>query len=133
VIDTELPAGKLPTDMLARILDELGEQPAEMRLGPAVGEDACAMQVPSGVLAVATDPITLTSADIGRPAVVVKANDVAVMGVRPRRFLACVLGPVVVDGADVEACSSRCGMCWPTSAPRWSVATPRSRRSSTSS
>jgi hydrogenase maturation factor len=103
VTGPDLPAGKLPTDLLARILEELGERPAEVRLGPAVGEDACAVEVPSGVLVAATDPITLTSSDVGRWAVVVNANDVAVMGVRPRWFLACVLLPLGVDSADVEA------------------------------
>jgi hydrogenase maturation factor len=66
-----------------------------------VGEDACALDVPAGVLVAATDPITLTGRDIGRLAVTVNANDVAVMGVRPRWFLATVLLPVGVTEADV--------------------------------
>jgi hydrogenase expression/formation protein HypE len=70
-------------------------------VGPAVGEDACALDVPAGVLVAATDPITLTARDIGRLAVTVNANDVAVMGVRPRWFLAAVLLPVGVTEADV--------------------------------
>jgi hydrogenase maturation factor len=98
-----LEAGKLPGDLLARLLAELEVQPAGVRLGPAVGEDACALVVPAGVLVAATDPITLTSREIGRMAVVVNANDVAVMGVRPRWFLACVLLPVGVDRVEVEA------------------------------
>ena len=103
VTDVGFPAGKLPADLLARILGRMSDLPPEVRLGPAVGEDACAVHVPSGVLVAATDPITLTSVDVGRWAVVVSANDVAVMGVRPRWFLACVLLPVGVDDADVEA------------------------------
>jgi hydrogenase maturation factor len=44
----------------------------------------------------ATDPITLAGDAIGRHAVVVNANDVAVTGVRPRWFLMTVLFPLGV-------------------------------------
>jgi hydrogenase maturation factor len=77
--------------------------PPEVRLGPRVGEDACAIDVPSGTLVVATDPITLTGAGVGAHAVVVNANDVAVMGVRPRWFLAAVLLPEGTGEAEVRA------------------------------
>lgn len=88
-----LPRGKLPVGLLARLLAELPPQPPELRLGPRVGEDACAIEVPGGVLVAATDPITLTTEAIGRLSVIVNANDVAVTGVRPRWFLAVVLVP----------------------------------------
>jgi hydrogenase maturation factor len=64
-----------------------------MLLGPGLGEDAAALGLPQGSLIAATDPITLTSTEIGRYAVIINANDVAVMGVRPRWFLAVVLLP----------------------------------------
>ncbi len=58
-----------------------------------MGEDACAIDMPGGVLVAATDPITFTGHDLGRFAVTVNANDVAVTGTRPRWFLATVLLP----------------------------------------
>jgi hydrogenase maturation factor len=94
--------GKVPAELLARLLERLGPWPPEVRVGPAVGEDACALDVPAGLLVASTDPITLTGRDIGRLAVTVNANDVAVMGVRPRWFLATVLLPVGVTEAGVE-------------------------------
>lgn len=97
-----IPAGKLPTELLARLLEETAPLPPEVRLGPAIGEDACALDVPGGVLVAATDPITLTGRDIGRFAVIVNANDVAVMGARPRWFLAAVLMPVGTTETDLE-------------------------------
>ena len=97
-----LAVGKLPAGLLARVLSGLGPMPAEVRLGPAVGEDACAIDVPAGVLVAATDPITLTTAEAARLAVVVNANDVAVMGVRPRWFLAAVLLPPGTTDVAVE-------------------------------
>jgi hydrogenase expression/formation protein HypE len=88
-----LAAGKIPLELLSRLLDELPSPPPELRLGARIGEDACAIDVPEGVLIAATDPITLTSVDAGRLAVLVNANDVAVSGARPRWFLAVVLVP----------------------------------------
>src|SRR5579862_380288 len=90
---TPLPVGKLPAALLAEVLSGLGPLPTEVRLGPSIGEDACAIDVPRGVLVAATDPITLTAAEAARLAVIVNANDVAVTGVRPRWFLAAVLLP----------------------------------------
>ena len=88
-----LAAGKIPLELLSRLLDELPTPPPELRLGARIGEDACAIDVPEGVLIAAADPITLTSEDAGRLAVLVNANDVAVSGARPRWFLAVVLVP----------------------------------------
>jgi hydrogenase maturation factor len=94
VSSSPIPAGKLPADLLNRLLRELPPPPAEVRLGPRLGEDACALDLPAGVLVAATDPITLTGEEVGRLAVVVNANDVAVSGARPRWFLATVLLPL---------------------------------------
>ncbi len=97
-----IPAGKLPAALLRELLGSLPPLPPEVRLGPSIGEDACAIDVPAGTLVVATDPITLTGAGVGRHAVVVNANDVAVMGVRPRWFLAAVLLPEGSGEPDVR-------------------------------
>jgi len=100
--DGPLPLGKLPIDLLSRMLDAFGPLPSSVRLGPAIGEDACAIEMAGGVLIAATDPVTLTTRDLGRYAVIVNANDVAVTGVRPTWFLATVLLPVGVTESDVE-------------------------------
>lgn len=97
-----IAVGKLPTDLLARLVGRLGPLPPEVRLGPGIGEDACAIDLPAGTLVVATDPITLTGRDLGRFSVVVNANDVAVTGARPRWFLATTLLPPGTGERDVE-------------------------------
>lgn len=95
-----LPTGKIPVALLRDVLARLPSPTPELRLGPRIGEDACALELPGGVLVAATDPITLTTLDIGRLSVIVNANDVAVMGVRPRWFLADVLLPAdTTEGA----------------------------------
>jgi hydrogenase maturation factor len=88
-----LAAGKIPLELLTRLLSELPPPPPELRLGARIGEDACGIEVDRGVIVAAADPITLTSEDAGRLAVLVNANDVAVSGARPRWFLAVVLVP----------------------------------------
>ena len=97
-----LAAGKLPPALLGRLLASLPAAPPEVLLGPELGEDACAIEIPAGVLIAAADPITLTGADVGRYGVIVNANDVAVMGAAPRWFLATLLLPPATTEADVE-------------------------------
>jgi hydrogenase expression/formation protein HypE len=102
-VPLSIPPGKLPAALLRELLASLPPLPSEVRLGPRIGEDACAIDVPAGALVVATDPITLTGAGVGRHAVLVNANDVAVMGVRPRWFLAVVMFPEGTDESQVRA------------------------------
>ena len=97
-----LRPGKLPTGLLRQLLKTGHSSPAELLLPPAVGEDACAIEIQSGALIAATDPITLTGKGIGSHTVVINANDVAAMGVRPRWFLAAVLLPLGTTAMDVE-------------------------------
>jgi hydrogenase expression/formation protein HypE len=97
-----LNQGKLPPALLRQVLAGAPPLPEEVQLGPALGEDAAVIEVEAGCLVVAADPITLTSEDVGWSAVVVNANDVAVMGVRPRWFLATVLLPVGTNDSSVR-------------------------------
>ena len=97
-----IPLGKLPTDLLDRLLRALPAAGPEVLLGPRIGEDACAIRVPAGALVVATDPVTLTGSEIGRVAEIVNANDVAVTGARPHWFLAAVLLPPGTGEPEVE-------------------------------
>jgi hydrogenase expression/formation protein HypE len=98
-----LPVGKLPAWLLADLLEAVPARDGSVRLGPAVGEDAAAIDVPDGTLVVATDPITLTSSDAGRYAVIINANDVAVTGAVPRWFLMAMLLPVGTEAGHVRA------------------------------
>jgi hydrogenase expression/formation protein HypE len=67
-----------------------------------VGEDAGVIDIAAGALIVATDPITLTGKDVGAHAVAINANDVAVMGARPRWFLAVVLLPPGTSESEIR-------------------------------
>jgi hydrogenase maturation factor len=98
-----LPPGKLPPGLLREILAECDPPPPELLVPPRVGEDACVIELPGGALVAASDPITLTGRGIGELSVTINANDVAVMGARPRWFLSTVLLPDGTDEAAVRA------------------------------
>lgn len=100
--DNVLEPGKLPADMLRRLLASFRKDTPDLLLPPSVGEDAGVIGIGGGALVVATDPITLTGSEIGGHAVLINANDVAVLGVRPRWFLAVFLLPVGTTETEVE-------------------------------
>ncbi len=97
-----LASGKISVALLTELLSALPPAPPELRLGPGVGEDACAIEIGGELLVVAADPVTLTAGEAGFLSVVVNANDVAVSGARPRWFLATVLVPPGTTVADVR-------------------------------
>ena len=81
-----LSPGKVPWELIADLV--AGPLPPDVLLGPAAGEDAALVEIGGELWAVASDPVSFTAADAGRLAVIVNANDVAVLGARPRFFLA---------------------------------------------
>ncbi len=95
--------GKLPPSVLQRALARIPIEDERVRIGPRVGEDAAAIAFGETYLVAKTDPITFAAERIGWYAVHINANDVAVMGARPRWFLAALLLPEAkTDAALVE-------------------------------
>ena len=95
--------GKLPPDLLERLLSRVPINDPRVLLGPRVGEDAALIDMGDKALVVKTDPITFATDLIGWYAVQVNANDVACMGAHPQWFLATVLLP---EGAAPELAES---------------------------
>jgi hydrogenase maturation factor len=86
--------GKLPNELLARLLARVRQRDPRVVLGPAVGRDAAVIDAGGARLLVAkTDPVTFASDHIGWYAVHVNANDIACMGARPAWFMATILLP----------------------------------------
>ena len=92
------PVGKLPADLLERLLSREAIRDPRVLLGPGIGRDAAVIDFGERLLVAKTDPITFATDEIGGYAVNVNANDVASMGARPKWFLACLLLPE--GGAD---------------------------------
>jgi hydrogenase maturation factor len=94
-----MKAGKLPAELLERLLARLPHDP-RLLVAPGVGRDAAAIDLGGGrVLVAKADPVTFATDQIGRYAVHVNANDVACLGARPLWFMATVLLP---EGASQE-------------------------------
>lgn len=88
-----LKAGKLPPDLLASFLSDLGPTSQRILLGPGVGEDAAFVSFGSSTLIAKSDPITFATDRIGWYAIQVNANDIAASGGAPKWFLGTLLLP----------------------------------------
>lgn len=93
-------AGKLPPELLSQLLDKVEIRDPRVSLGPRPGEDAALIDFGDKYLVAKTDPITFATDLIGWYLVQVNANDVAVMGAKPRWLLATLLLP---EGTSSEA------------------------------
>jgi len=88
-----LKPGKLPLEVLERLLLHRGVKDRRVIIGPSIGIDAAGIDFGRRLLVAASDPVTLATSETGWYAVNINANDVAVMGARPRWFLASLLLP----------------------------------------
>jgi hydrogenase expression/formation protein HypE len=97
-----LPIGKLPLEHLRSLLRHLPRQDPRLLIGPQIGEDAAVIDAGDRYLVVATDPITFATDHIGRYAVHVNANDIAVLGARPLCFLGSAVRAPATDRLAVQ-------------------------------
>lgn len=88
-----LPVGKLPLEHLRSLLRHPPKHDPRLLIGPQIGEDAAVIDAGDRYLVVATDPVTFATDQIGRYAVHINANDVAVLGARPLWFFVVLLLP----------------------------------------
>jgi hydrogenase expression/formation protein HypE len=88
-----LKPGKLPPDLLRRLLMSYTSADPRVIVGPAVGEDAAIIEMGERYLIAKSDPITFATDAIGYYAVIVNANDIATRGGQPKWFLATLLLP----------------------------------------
>jgi hydrogenase maturation factor len=86
-------SGKLPSEILERLLKAYTSANHGVVVGPSIGEDAAAIDMGNKYLLAKTDPITFVAEDIGTYAIFINANDIATMGGTPRWFLATILLP----------------------------------------
>lgn len=93
-VSTIFPAGKLPGELLQRLL-RMYRTPYDpsVIVDPTYGFDAAAIDVSGETLLVKSDPITFASTDAARYLVAVNANDIACMGGVPRWMTVVALLP----------------------------------------
>ena len=88
-----LPVGKVRAETLRRLFARYVPKSERVVVGPRVGEDAAVLDMGDRYLVATTDPITFATEEMGRYAVHVNANDLAVRGALPLWFLATLLLP----------------------------------------
>jgi hydrogenase maturation factor len=99
-----LAVGKLPPQLLERLLGKVAPTDPRVVMGPRLGEDAAVLDMGDRYLIATADPVTFATDEAGWYALHVNANDIAVRGARPTWFLATVLLP---EGAATEATVER--------------------------
>lgn len=93
MITDPLPVGKLDPAVLAELLKRYCRSDERLLVGPRVGEDAAVIAPSRDCQVITTDPITFATDRLGWYLVHVNANDIAVMGGRPRYLLVTFLLP----------------------------------------
>jgi len=91
---TPLPLGKLPAELLNRLLAQSPLDDRRVLLGPGIGLD-CAVVDHGGptLLVYKIEPITFATDEIGWYAIQVSANDIVTTGALPRWYLVNLLLP----------------------------------------
>lgn len=97
--------GKVPESVLKRsVLKQIKTKRPEVILGAGVGEDCAAIALePDEVMVLSTDPITGTTADTGRWAVMISANDIASSGAEVVGMLICAMLPPNITEQEIRA------------------------------
>lgn len=85
--------GKLPPDILDKMIKSYISLDDKVKVGPSIGEDAAVIDMGDRYLLLKTDPITFVAEDLGIYTVIINANDIATMGGEPRWLLATILLP----------------------------------------
>lgn len=92
-MSTHLPVGKLPADLLERLLAGAPVDDARLLVGPGIGMDCAVIDNGANCLVFKSDPITFATDEIGWYAVKVNANDLATTGATARWLLMTLLLP----------------------------------------
>jgi len=88
-----LPIGKLHPQLLEILLNKIPQNDNQVILGPGTGLDCSVIDFGDQYLVIKTDPISLTSQNIGRYAVEINVNDIVTTGAKPQWMLTTLILP----------------------------------------
>ncbi|MBW6472722.1 MAG: AIR synthase family protein [Anaerolineaceae bacterium] len=88
-----LPTGKLPPDLLEKLLNKIPILDKNVIVGPGTGMDCSVIDYGDQYLVLKSDPISLTSENIGWYAVQINVNDIVTTGADPKWMLITLLLP----------------------------------------
>ena len=125
--ETFLPLGKLPVELLQRLIADAPVSDPRVLLGPGIGLDCAVIEMGERYQVIKSDPITFATDEIGWYAVQINANDIATTGAEPRWFwrpCCCRRNDHPGDGAADQRAS--CLQPAASTASRLSAGIPRS-------
>ncbi|MCK5314977.1 MAG: AIR synthase family protein [Anaerolineales bacterium] len=96
-----LPVGKLPQDLLGRLLEKRSIKDERIILGPGVGMDCAVIDNGPSCLVFKSDPITFATDELGWYAVQINTNDIVTTGALPRWLLMTLLLPEEVTSTEL--------------------------------
>ena len=100
-----MKVGKVPENVLKRsIIRQLHTKREEVLLGASVGEDCAVLSLADDeVFVMSTDPITGTTQDIGKLAIVITTNDLASAGAEPVGVMLTMLLPEDYEETELKS------------------------------
>lgn len=96
------PQGKLPNQFLRYLIENYTTKDENVIVPPGIGLDCAIFKVKGKYIFSKTDPITLTSKDLGFYLVNINVNDISVMGGYPEYFLSVLLFPENTTFAEID-------------------------------
>ena len=100
-----MKVGKVPENVLKRsVIRQLHTKREEVLLGASVGEDCAVLSLAEDeVFVMSTDPITGTTQDIGKLAIVITTNDLASAGAEPVGVMLTMLLPEDYEETELKS------------------------------
>ena len=83
-METSLPVGKLPPELLSQLIQSAPTTGKRVVLGPGIGLDCAVLDLGETYLVFKSEPITFATDEIGWYSVQIAANDIATTGAVPR-------------------------------------------------
>lgn len=87
------PVGKLPAEVLAKIIAAMPQNDPRVLVGPGIGLDCAVLDFGEKRLVLKIEPITFASREVGWYAVQIAVNDIATTGAVPKWMLLTALLP----------------------------------------
>jgi len=91
--EDSLDTGKLPPELMARMLGGLPPVGEDVVVGPGVGLDCAVVRLGERLLVCKSDPVTFVTDALGEYLVQINVNDLATTGATPRWLLVTLLLP----------------------------------------
>lgn len=94
--------GKLPSNVLNALIEQLDQSNMSIVIPPKRGIDAAGLKLGNGLFAISTDPVVRVQQHIGATNISVNMNDVACLGAKPTWFTATLLLPEGFSEAELR-------------------------------